>query len=283
MKLYRYTPALEIRSAPSVMMNDSYAELVAREVRAAAFTPYRDFPTIAPDRILAIDPVALPDNLASEWTAYNFALGSAYNFALGSARRPNRAATAVAEMPAPIKKPERDEILRREPVRAEDMPADVDAMQSDLAMEAERLLGYSVMRTRLKLPDPLLAALAQLEIEPYNGASVAQYKQEMLAYAQNEARRMDVAEGIDPDSYNARRASWSTRSLDGYAKPVPEFALDKALQIKRACPAATFEIEELTIVPDPFLIVIYDTQLGYTRRYIEVWDEPKFEAQNLTE
>jgi hypothetical protein len=193
------------------------------------------------------------------------------------AQRPGLNGAAVAEMPAPIKKPERDEILRREPIRAEDMPADVDAMQADLAMEAETLLGYSVMRTRLKLQDPLLALLAQLEIEPYAEESVAQYKNEMLVYAQNEAQRMDVAEGINPHSLNARRAMWKTTSLNRYGKPIPEYALDKARQIARACPKAEFDIEELTIIPDPFLVVRHARK----RCYIEVWDEPLFEAKNL--
>lgn len=203
---------------------------------------------------------------------------SYYRYGLQAVAVASNARAAVAEMPPPIKRPERGDMLRREPVRPEDVSAYADAMQAELAMEAEKLLGYSVMRKRMKLQNPLLAVLAHLGIEPFVGDTVQQYQAQMLAYAKNEARRMDAAEGVPPFSYSARVARWNTHTLENYSKPVPEFALDTALKIKRACPEAEFQIEELEVVPDPFLIVM----LGITRRYVEVWDEPKFEAENLS-
>jgi hypothetical protein len=239
---------------------------------------------IAPGMIVGIDPGG-PDNPIIGWniyeqngepiTTFSNASGeladiqSFFGYGLPQMER----VTAVAEMPAPVQKPERESILRREAVRPEDVAEHVDAMQAELATAAEALLGYSVMRKRLRLPNPLLAALEQLEIEPFDGETVRQYQKEMLAYAQYEAARLDAAEGIPAGSFQARRADWRVHKLEGYSKPVPEFALKTALRIKRACPQAQFHIEELEAVPDPFLIVSVDN----TRRYVEVWDEPRFE------
>lgn len=191
---------------------------------------------------------------------------------------------AVAELPA-VAKPDRDSILRREPVAPcngpEDVAEAVDAMQAELARDAERLLGYRVMRARLRLPDPLLAALAKLEIEPFDVSTVGQYKAEMVKYAQSEARKLDAAEGVDRYSVMARVASWIRYRLDQYPKPVPEYVLEKALQIKRECPAAGFQIEELDVVKDPFLIVTGPGEMRGNivipqRYHIEVWDEAEF-------
>lgn len=187
---------------------------------------------------------------------------------------------AVAELPAAAK-PDRDSILRRHPIQPDDVAEAVDTMQADLARDAERLLGYRVMRARLRLPDPLLAALAKLEIEPFDVSTVGQYKAEMVEYAQSEARRLDAAEGVDRYSVMARVASWKVYRLDQYSKPVPEYVLEKALQIKRECPAAGFQIEELDVVKDPFLIVTGPGELRGSivipqRYHIEVWDEAEF-------
>jgi hypothetical protein len=178
--------------------------------------------------------------------------------------------TAILEAPPEIPRPSKD-ILKRFTVTEQN----VTDMRSELAAEAEALLGYSVLRKRLGMQSPLTTALLKLEIEPFDSKSVDEYKKQMLAYAQNEAARMDVAEGIKPGSWQARIARWQEFSINGYSKPIPEYAIEKALQVKKACPEVSFKIEELTIVPDPFLIAV----LGKVRRYIEVWDEPKFEGQ----
>lgn len=206
--------------------------------------------------------------------------------ALNGTEASNSITIAVAELPA-VAKPDRDSILRREPVAPcngpEDVAEAVDTMQAELARDAERLLGYRVMRARLRLPDPLLAALAKLEIEPFDVSTVGQYKAEMVKYAQSEARKLDAAEGVDRYSVMARVASWKVYRLDQYSKPVPEYVLEKALQIKRECPAAGFQIEELDVVKDPFLIVTGPGELRGSivipqRYHIEVWDEAEFES-----
>jgi hypothetical protein len=178
--------------------------------------------------------------------------------------------TAVLEPPPEMPRPSKD-ILARYQIT----DSNVTDMRAELAVEAETLLGYNVLRKRLGIHSPLTEALLKLEIEPFDTATVNQYKKQMLAYAQNEAARMDVAEGIKPGTWRARVANWQSEPIEEYRKPIPEFAIDTALRIKKAMPEIEFRIEELTIVPDPFLIAV----LGRVQRYVEVWDEPKFEER----
>jgi hypothetical protein len=201
-----------------------------------------------------------------EYSQYLMAYNS--SFFMGIDRSgPYARPSAVLEPPPEIPRPSKD-ILKRFTVT----DRNVTDMRAELASEAESLLGYSVLRKRLGMQSPLTQVLLKLEIEPFDGKTVAEYKKQMLAYAQNEAARMDVTEGIRPRSWQARVARWETSDIENYTKPIPEFAIEKALQIKKAFPEVQFEIEELTVVPDPFLIAV----LGNVRRYIEVWDEPKF-------
>lgn len=70
---------------------------------------------------------------------------------------------------------------------------------------------------------------------------------------------------------------WEATPLRGYSQPVPEFALEKARQIAKAAPNTNFYVEELKVqerTADPFLIAAR----GSETFYIEVWDEPAFEA-----
>jgi hypothetical protein len=71
---------------------------------------------------------------------------------------------------------------------------------------------------------------------------------------------------------------WKTAYLEQYSGNVPEHALQKALEIKRAVPAVRFLVEYLQDSmehsdPDPFLVAV----LGNERYYIEVWDEKEYE------
>lgn len=73
-------------------------------------------------------------------------------------------------------------------------------------------------------------------------------------------------------------SEWKRISLEGYTRPVPEFALSYALTIKRMEPKIKFEILELVKkarVADPFLVATY----GDAKAYIAVWDEPTFEGR----
>jgi hypothetical protein len=75
------------------------------------------------------------------------------------------------------------------------------------------------------------------------------------------------------------RAEWSEVALAKYGEPVPEYVLNKAIEIKEKCPPATFLVDSLVVreerrTLDPFLIVRQDDETYY----VEVWDEPKFEV-----
>lgn len=161
-----------------------------------------------------------------------------------------------------LPKPSKD-ILQRVAI-ADIEPVDDTDLRATLAVEAETLLGYSVLRREMKLTSPLAATLKELEIEPFSEQSVTNYMGEMTRFATQEARKANAY------AY----ASWVHTSIAGYEKRFPEIAIQKACEIKRALPAAEIFIEELNIYPDPFLVA----SLGGEKFYIEVWDEPKFEG-----
>lgn len=86
--------------------------------------------------------------------------------------------------------------------------------------------------------------------------------------------------------YKTTEATWSTYSLAGYEHPVPEFAMQTAVDLKDRFPATEFHIEQLTVtekhhplaLSDPFLVVeLPDKSL----HYLEVWNEPEFDAKRI--
>ncbi len=69
---------------------------------------------------------------------------------------------------------------------------------------------------------------------------------------------------------------WKLVPLKGYERAVPEFAIQRAVQLKKELPTAEIFIDEyIAKKVDPFLVVKH----GEEQFYIDVWDEPKFEAQ----
>ncbi len=163
----------------------------------------------------------------------------------------------------PVEMPSREVLQRVALADVESFVEDEIAdYRRDLAAEAEAVLGYAVLRRELKMTSPLRKVLTALEIEPFSAQSVEQYKSQMEAYATQQAQKKN------PSAY----AYWQIIPISGYPRPVPEMALEKALQIKRQLPTAEFHIEELTTHPDPFLVV----SCAGERYWIEVWDEPKF-------
>ena len=71
---------------------------------------------------------------------------------------------------------------------------------------------------------------------------------------------------------------WNKTTIKIYGeegKEIPEYVLNKAIQVKYEVPEVEILIDEFTVVPDPFLFV----KLGAESYYIEVWDEPKFEGR----
>lgn len=170
-----------------------------------------------------------------------------------------------------VEEPSR-EMLTRVKVEADDV--DLSDPRRKLATEAEALLGYTPLREELKAPGRLRLALAKLEIEIFDQKKVDSYKAQMADHYRT-AEKM-----IEP--------TWRITPLSRYLKPVPEFVLAKAIEIKRELPEAHFYIDELAI--DPFLIVsivaLTDFVVNQPSRrldaemavYVDTWSEPKFEA-----
>jgi hypothetical protein len=171
---------------------------------------------------------------------------------------------------APVEEPSR-EMLKRVEVNLQDL--DLSDPRQKLATEAEALLGYTPLRQELRTPGTLRRVLAKLEITILDEASVDAYKKQMVEHYESHGKMV--------------MPTWRLTRLRAYAEPVPEFVLQKAIEIKRELPEAEFYIDQLAV--DPFLIVslkeITDWSINRERKldpetaaYVEVWGEPKFEA-----
>jgi hypothetical protein len=78
----------------------------------------------------------------------------------------------------------------------------------------------------------------------------------------------------------ARTFSWKMEPLSSHAKQVPLFALSRATEIIELLPEAKFSVESLTWkdeVLDPFLVM----EVAGKKFYLDVWEEPKFEARRV--
>jgi hypothetical protein len=173
---------------------------------------------------------------------------------------------------APKSEPDRKALPRFGVALADDGETDVQ-----LAKEAESLLGYNVLRRKLKIPGKLGEVLACLEIEPLDTTAVEKYKLDMVLWRKKEVFEKAAA---DP-SFNRHYTidvSWRRVLLGDCQSEVPLFALRKAVQVKKGCPEAMIEVDELIEqkkLIDPFLVATLDDETYY----LEVWKEPKFEEK----
>jgi hypothetical protein len=152
-----------------------------------------------------------------------------------------------------------------------------------LAATAESVLGYkgfSKAKEEAKELGRLAAVLATLGIEVLNREDVKRYQREK----QNDVARITFERWLGETGYRSSYygPNWRTTEISEYEKPIPQFVLNKAIEIKQACPEATFKVEWLEENPDPFLHVQllkdgskYSVEEEYV---IEVWNEPKFEV-----
>lgn len=69
--------------------------------------------------------------------------------------------------------------------------------------------------------------------------------------------------------------AWGRTPIRYYTEEIPEFVLNKAIQIKKALPTVGVYVEHLVDQPDPFLVVAS----GGEEFYVEVWMEPGFEGR----
>jgi hypothetical protein len=163
-----------------------------------------------------------------------------------------------------------------------------------LAGDAEAILGYSVLRESLTEPTEtprLAAALASLGIEILNKQDVLNYMRERLCDRTLEL--LDEWQKGNPAPVSSWGSgeyfmgpSWAPTPIAKYKDKIPEFVVNKAVQIKRALPDVQIFIRHLTEDKDPFLEVTlgkadeYNSERNGSERYfIEVWEEPKFEGR----
>lgn len=174
-------------------------------------------------------------------------------------------------------------------------------------------LGYGKLLSTKQSHTILANALAELDIHPFSIASVERYKKYMEKTVEEKVNRkyhavcealmakisklrsvrkrnqaqedrldslQDQLSNIEDGESNIEEfiVEWDMDSLEHYEEEVPTFVLNKALQIKEKIPSAKFVIDSLqvnAVDKDPFLVVFLDKE----RYYIEVWDEPTFEAE----
>ena len=153
---------------------------------------------------------------------------------------------------------------------------------SSLADEAEEVLGYSRLKQekedKVERP-PLLGKLAALQIEILKTSDVEKYKKERLVEHTKERLSQWIAEPAS--SFMGPR--WNRVKIADYKDPIPEFVLNKAIQVKRAIPDALIFVESLEDYSDPFLVIASKhpsySSLTEEEYWVEVWAEPRFEVQ----
>lgn len=149
--------------------------------------------------------------------------------------------------------------LSREVPEVEGMGAEI----KQLAKDAKSLLGYGVLAQKAG-GLPLQRALVKLEMEVLDMGEVRKYQEQAIEKAYEEGYGTE-----DEDVY------WEKQNIRHYQKPIPEFVLMKAVELKKEVPNVEFIVEEVAVVKDPFLYA----QLGQETYYIEVWNEPRFEGR----
>lgn len=173
------------------------------------------------------------------------------------------------------------------------LPCEPTGEIGTLAGDAEKVLGYSVLRESIDEPPetPRLAhALGQLGIDILNKQDVITYMSERLCNRTLELlgewsqRKPAVSDWGSGEYFMG--PSWESTPIAKYKEAIPEFVINKAVQIKQALPECQIWIRHLTEDRDPFLEVTlgkaneYNSgKNGSERYFIEVWDEPKFEGR----
>lgn len=180
------------------------------------------------------------------------------------------------------------------------IPVAVEATkeQEKLARQAKQILGYSGLLSNIS-GGRLQAILENLEIEILDPKSVFDYQSqfgscvlsEMVTYLRlhtedEEEEYDDEEEDEEPKKYKSSKrtfrvpgSSWVRSRIVDYVKAIPEFVINKAIQIKKALPQVEIFVEELQTDPDPFLVVTFETDSYKEEYYVEVWEEPKFEGR----
>lgn len=151
-----------------------------------------------------------------------------------------------------------------------------------LAAKAQEVLGYKLLKSQQEEPESRSAlelALAKAGIEILNATQVKKYQAELLV-ERTTAMFNEWLKTPEPRMFWG--PGWEKTKIGEYKLPIPEFVLNKAIQIKELMPEVRIYIEHLSEHPDPFLVIAtkhesydFDAQ----EFYIEVWEEPKFEGR----
>jgi hypothetical protein len=153
--------------------------------------------------------------------------------------------------------------LARKTLLAVEPNASIANERITLASKASKLLGYKILGNSItkeaasqKAKWECAQAFLKIGFDPLDREKVNNYKAQMVA-----------------SKYHS--IAWATVALEKYNEAVPEFALSRAIELKELLPLATFEVEYIKAMPDPFLVMVY----GAERFYVDVWDEPLFEGR----
>lgn len=155
-----------------------------------------------------------------------------------------------------------------------------------VAADAAEVLGYKALKNQIapEALKPLAQVLSDLGIDILNADDVKKYQFEKISEVAQRTFAEWLATPITSYRNTYYSPGWRNTKIAEYEQAVPEFVLNKAVQIKRGCPDVVIEVQWLEEHPDPFLIVrvegtpegrSYKTTLEeYT---VEVWEEPTFE------
>jgi hypothetical protein len=204
-----------------------------------------------------------------------------------------------------------DQLTREEAVD------DLRTLDHEVALAARTELRYHAMQADIdggRAGRTLRGVLRALDIDPFTLRSVKQYQWRMAHSRTWWAATLTAVAvcvgciyyattvwplGIVPGVFSGvlaigllcgiGRGQWRDVPLEGCHLVVPTFALETALRIHRSMPTASIRVEYLIpgrdvikgaldmaqqAFADPFLVV----SAGDYRAYVEVWDEPRFDA-----
>lgn len=148
------------------------------------------------------------------------------------------------------------------------------SLDEQLARDAEELLGYPMLSGQLEAQ----RAFQKLGIKPFTNTSAEAYQ--TIVYHRYEGYQrwtwftLGKHDDNSPDGQLINRRGGEGETIPGpYLHPVPQFVLERAVQLKREIPAAQFFIRALE--SDPFLVMWHKGLIFY----VDVWDEPSFEGR----
>jgi hypothetical protein len=170
------------------------------------------------------------------------------------------------------------ELIRR-PIKTQGLKS----LTTEVMQEVKEVLGYDVLMEEVDVIRRVAEIFKKLEIEPLETKRVELYKKEMAASVTSKSKNYSW-NGDGRRYYRTVKGVWRQKTLRGYTKAIPPFALLRANEIQKATQAAGIEgaffVEELTrkhstVIIDPFMVFVVAGKKFYT----DVWDEPKFEGR----